>query len=136
MHINGLHKIENIFEKEYKEKQKEDEEIKIDLTNEEEDCNICNSTYLVSENKFSENLKCHHRYCNICWTNYIVNKINSADVINIKCMNFECSEILSDEFIKNFIKSKLLIEKYEKFKLRYYVLRDPNKKFCPYPGCD
>ena len=134
MHINNLNKIENIFEKEYKDKIKEEVEIKLEITNKEEDCLICNST--LSDDNFTENLKCHHRYCNECWTNYILNKINSADVINIKCMNFECSEILSDEFIKKFIKSKLLLDKYENFKLRYLVLRDPDKKFCPYPGCD
>jgi hypothetical protein len=51
-------------------------------------------------------------------------------------MAFECSEILTEEFIKKFIKTKVLLDKYENFKLRYYVLRDPNNKFCPYPGCD
>ena len=136
MHINSSHKIENIFEKEFKEQNEEDKEIKITITNEEEDCDICKTTYLVSENKFTENLKCKHRYCNECWTNYIVNKINGGDVINIKCMAFECSEILTEEFIKKFIKTKVLLDKYENFKLRYHVLRDPNNKFCPYPGCD
>ena len=56
MHINSSQKIENIFEKEFKEQNEDDEEIKITITNEEEDCDICKSTYLVSENKFTENV--------------------------------------------------------------------------------
>ena len=36
MHINNLNKIENIFEKEYKDKIKEEVEIKLEITNKEE----------------------------------------------------------------------------------------------------
>jgi len=52
LHVDSARKIENIFEKEFKEKKENENEII--LTNEEEDCEICNSSYLVSDNKITE----------------------------------------------------------------------------------
>lgn len=55
----------------------------------------------------------------------------------MKCLNFECDNNLSEKFIFQILeKNQKLIEKYKKYKLRLEILNDPNKKFCPHPGCE
>ena len=99
------------------------------------DCHICGDSY--PENEFIKYDKCKDSYCLDCWLNYIKGKIENGIVEKINCMNFNCKEILSKEFILSIIdKDKNLITKYNKFIKRLEILNDPNKKFCPYPECD
>ena len=44
-------------------------------------------------------MKCGHLFCTHCWFNYLKTAITEAKVEQIKCMDHECKEILSEEFI-------------------------------------
>ena len=99
------------------------------------DCNICGDSY--PENEFIKYDKCKDSYCSDCWLNYVKGKIENGIVEKINCMNYNCKEILSKEFILSIINSdKSLILKYNKFIKRLEILNDSKKKFCPYPECD
>ena len=99
------------------------------------DCNICGDSY--PENEFIKYDKCNDSYCSDCWLNYIKGKIENGIVEKINCMNYNCKELLSKEFILSIINSdKSLILKYNKFIKRLEILNDSKKKFCPYPECD
>ena len=64
-------------------------------------------------------------------------KINENQLPSIKCLNYECKEKLSDEFIINLLNFDFnLIRKYKKYKLELEIINDPNKKMCPYPNCN
>jgi hypothetical protein len=100
-----------------------------------ETCGICNELYIENdENKLKQ---CGHSYCNDCWYNFLSIKIKENKLSLIKCLNYECQEKLSDNFIINILKSnKELINKYKKYKFELDIINDPNKKFCPYPNCN
>ena len=100
-----------------------------------ENCVICNELfYPLEENTLK---KCGHSFCNICWYNFLSIKIKENKLTSIKCLDYECQERLSDEFIINLIKSnKEIIEKYKKYKYELDIINDPNKKFCPFPNCN
>ena len=69
--------------------------------------------------------------------NYLKSLITEAKVENIKCMNHEYNQNITDGFILNHIQgNKDLIEKYKKFKKRREIINDKNKKLCPHPNCD
>jgi len=56
---------------------------------------------------------------------------------SIKCLNYKCQEKLSDKFIMHLLNNNNeLIKKYNKYKLEYEILNNPNKKSCPFPNCD
>ena len=100
-----------------------------------ENCAICSELFSPQEENTLK--KCGHSFCNNCWYNFLSIKIKENKLTSIKCLDYECQEKLSDEFIINSIKSnKEIIEKYKKYKLELDVINDPNKKFCPYPDCD
>ena len=100
-----------------------------------EECPICSNLFIPSsENKLEI---CGHSFCNDCWYNFLSIKIEENKLTFIKCLNYECQEKLSDEFIINLLNSnKKLIEKYKKYKLELDIINDTNKKFCPYPNCN
>ena len=63
--------------------------------------------------------------------------ISEGNDEDIKCMNFKCNSIISEEFILNKIKGdQTLIDKYRKFKLLAEIINDENKNPCPYPDCE
>ena len=101
----------------------------------EEICLVCYNNY-NKENMIKYN-KCNHTFCKNCWLSYIKNKIENYDIQKFKCIQFNCKEILNEEFINNLICNDLkLIEKYEKFKNKLKILNDPTKIFCPIPNCE
>ena len=52
-------------------------------------------------------------------------------------MDYQCKEIISEEFIlKHISANEDLMEKYKKFKKRAGIINDKNKKLCPKPDCD
>jgi hypothetical protein len=107
--------------------------------NEEKECLICTEKYDNSkkERKKITNKNCNHSYCYTCWLHYIQDQIENANVAKITCPNYDCKCNLNEDFIMELIKDdKKLIEKYNKFKLRLDIINDPNKKFCPHPGCE
>lgn len=101
----------------------------------EENCIICDN-YYKKENMLQMK-KCKHTYCRNCWLSYIKTKIENLDIKQLKCINYDCKEILPEEFIDNIISNDLqLIQKYEKFKNKLKILNDPTKLFCPIPNCE
>ena len=52
-------------------------------------------------------------------------------------MDHECQEHVSEEFIILHISvNDNLVEKFIKFKKRAEIIKDQNKKICPFPNCD
>ena len=101
-----------------------------------DECDICYEE-INDEDKILNTIPCGHLFCTQCWFNYLKTSIIEAKVDNIRCMDHECDEIISDEFILNHIsRNKVLVEKYKKFTKRAEIIKDVNKKICPNPDCD
>ena len=99
-------------------------------------CQICSDSFDINSPDIIKNDKCGDMYCSHCWFSYLQSKIDEG-YGNIKCMNYNCKETLSEEFIKKIIKdNKQLVEKFKKFSIKMEVLNNPNKKFCPVQNCD
>ena len=98
-------------------------------------CPICSENFIsLNENTIK---KCGHSFCNSCWYDFLSIKIKENKIISIKCLDYECQEKLSDEFIINLLNNDYeLIKKYKKFKFELEILNDPNKKLCPFPECN
>ena len=107
----------------------------IDNSNKQIICGICNETFISnSENTVK---KCGHSYCNSCWYDFLSVQIQENKLPFIKCLNYECKEKLTDVFILYLLNNNIeLIKKYEKYKLEFEILNNPNKKNCPFPNCD
>ena len=126
-----LSKNNNNNNKEIKEEIINLDDIQNDFT-----CPICGDLIENNNDNVIKLDKCGDEYCINCWYNYLENKIEEG-FVKIKCMNYNCEEILNKEFILNIIKdNKKLISKYEKFSNKLEILSDPNKVFCPYKNCD
>ena len=99
-------------------------------------CGVCYEK-INDEDKTNNSLPCGHLFCSNCWFDYFKTLISEAKTNKIKCMESKCSEYMSEEFIIQHISKDLnLSEKYIKFKNRYEIIKDKNKKLCPHVGCD
>ena len=99
------------------------------------ECKICNELFEVNSTNKVE--KCQHAFCNECWYDSLSVKIKENKLSSIKCLNYYCKEKLSDNFIINLLNSDIdLINKYKRYKLELDIIKDPNKKLCPFPNCD
>ena len=99
-------------------------------------CRVCYEK-INDEDKINNSLPCGHLFCSNCWLDYLKTLISEAKTNKIKCMESKCSEYISEEFIIQHISKDLnLSEKYIKFKNRYEIIKDKNKKLCPHVGCD
>ena len=97
-------------------------------------CIICGDAFIPTEKNTIKN--CGHSFCNNCWYHFLEIKIKENQLTTIKCLDYNCKEKLSDDFIFKFLKNnKYLMEKYRKFKLELEIINDPNKKPCPFPNC-
>ena len=98
------------------------------------ECIICNEMFIVNEK--NKNEKCGHAFCNSCWYDFLSVKIKDNKLSSIKCLDYNCKEKLSDEFIINLLNSDInLLNKYNRYKFELEIINDPNKKLCPYPNC-
>ena len=106
------------------------------ISNNDNTCKVCFE--LIDKKQLKLNsLPCGHICCNQCWMNYLKAKILEAKVEQIECFEYQCNQILSEQFILDHIKKdNKLLEKYKKFKLRAEILNDPNKRQCPEKNCD
>ena len=87
-----------------------------------DECEVCYES-ISDEDKKINSIPCGHLFCTHCWFNYLKTLILEAKVENIKCMDHECKEIMTEEFILNHIKGhQELILKYEKFKKRAEII--------------
>ena len=81
-----------------------------DLNKENKDNNVeCEVCYDELNNKEIKNnsIPCGHFFCTHCWFNYLKTSIIEAKVENIKCMEHECKDIISEEFILRHLKGKI-----------------------------
>ena len=130
----------------YNELENDEEDLNIDIDSNDlyiEDngnnfnCAICGENYKKDSKNIIKYNKCGDEYCFHCWFSYLRGKIEEGFVNNIKCMNYTCKEILSDNFIKEIINNdKNLMIKYEKFLSKAEILNSKTKKFCPINGCE
>ena len=99
-------------------------------------CLICGDSFDINSSDIIKYNKCGDTYCSHCWFSYLQNKIEEG-FGSIKCMNYNCNENLSKEFIEMIIKdNNKLFEKFKKFEMKIEILNNPNKKFCPIKNCD
>ena len=102
---------------------------------EKKECEVCNEIFLVNRNNKINN--CGHAFCSGCWYDFLSVKIKENKLPSIKCLDYNCNEKLTDDFIINLLNKDInLIKKYKKYKLELEIMNNPNKKLCPYPNCD
>ena len=126
--------LDRYFEDDKKKEKEENNEIKKNIVLNSV-CSVCFEN-IIEEERNQNSLPCGHLCCKSCWTNYFKTLINDAKVEEIKCVEHDCKQIIPENFIFKYIKNdKKLISKYNKFKIRAEIIKDPNKKQCPKPDC-
>lgn len=81
---------------------------------------------------FPDIMTCHHRSCADCLRQYLRIEISESRV-NICCP--ECSERFNPHDIQLILGDKALMEKYEEFMLRRWLITEPDCRWCPAPDC-
>ncbi|KAM4687294.1 E3 ubiquitin-protein ligase RNF19A isoform 2-T2 [Discoglossus pictus] len=94
------------------------------------ECPLCLLRH--SKDRFPEIMTCHHRSCADCLRQYLRIEISESRV-NISCP--ECSERFNPYDIRLILNDELLMEKYEEFMLRRWLVADPDCRWCPAPDC-
>ncbi|KJP85223.1 hypothetical protein AK88_05150 [Plasmodium fragile] len=84
-------------------------------------------------------LKCGHRYSKECWKGYLQTAINNdfdEDIINKKCMEPECKELIMREDWKNISDTNNdLFAQYQNILVKIFIKNNPSLKKCPYDKC-
>ncbi|XP_030073165.1 E3 ubiquitin-protein ligase RNF19A [Microcaecilia unicolor] len=94
------------------------------------ECPLCLLRH--SKDRFPEIMTCHHRSCADCLRQYLRIEISESRV-NISCP--ECSERFNPHDIRLILNDDILMEKYEEFMLRRWLVADPDCRWCPAPDC-
>ncbi|XP_063307270.1 E3 ubiquitin-protein ligase RNF19A [Pelobates fuscus] len=94
------------------------------------ECPLCLLRY--SKDRFPDIMTCHHRSCADCLRQYLRIEISESRV-NISCP--ECSERFNPYDIRLILNDDVLMEKYEEFMLRRWLVADPDCRWCPAPDC-
>ncbi|NXY85381.1 RN19A ligase, partial [Alcedo cyanopectus] len=94
------------------------------------ECPLCLLRH--SRDRFPEIMTCHHRSCVDCLRQYLRIEISESRV-NISCP--ECSERFNPHDIRLILNDDVLMEKYEEFMLRRWLVADPDCRWCPAPDC-
>ncbi|XP_061460369.1 E3 ubiquitin-protein ligase RNF19A isoform X2 [Rhineura floridana] len=94
------------------------------------ECPLCLLRH--SKERFPEIMTCHHRSCVDCLRQYLRIEISESRV-NISCP--ECSERFNPHDIRLILNDDVLMEKYEEFMLRRWLVADPDCRWCPAPDC-
>jgi hypothetical protein len=114
----------------------DNDELIIENKDNHDECDVCYDE-INEEDKKLNTIPCGHLFCTHCWFNYLKTLIVEAKVDKIKCMDHECKEVISEDFIlKHISENENLINKYHKFKKRAEIISDKNKKLCPKADCD
>lgn len=85
-----------------------------------------------SRESFPDIMTCHHRSCIDCLRQYLRIEISESRV-NISCP--ECSERFNPHDICIILGDRALMDKYEEFMLRRWLVADPDCRWCPAPDC-
>ena len=138
-------KIEEELEAERRKQRRLEEEATLALLEEERlareavlesreyECPICASSWRISDMYTVDG--CDHRICVSCMQSYVESKIASREVKNIPCpMAPECREHVSFDQVKHVL-PYALFERYDAMLLDVTLDNDPNRRFCPRPGC-
>ncbi|XP_067093295.1 E3 ubiquitin-protein ligase RNF19A-like [Osmerus mordax] len=94
------------------------------------ECPLCLLRH--SKDCFPDIMTCHHRSCADCLRQYLRIEISESRV-NICCP--ECSERFNPHDIRMILADHALMEKYEEFMLRRWLVADPDCRWCPAPDC-
>ncbi|XP_027872499.1 E3 ubiquitin-protein ligase RNF19A [Xiphophorus couchianus] len=94
------------------------------------ECPLC--LLRLSRESFPDIMTCHHRSCSDCLRQYLRIEISESR-INISCP--ECAERFNPHDIRIILGDRVLMEKYEEFMLRRWLVADPDCRWCPAPDC-
>ncbi len=94
------------------------------------ECPLCLLRH--TRDRFPDIMTCHHRSCADCLRQYLRIEISESRV-NISCP--ECSERFNPHDIRLILNDRVLMEKYEEFMLRRWLVADPDCRWCPAPDC-
>ena len=104
------------------------------INNESNICIVCYEE-IKKEDLEKVEINCGHLFCFDCWIEYIEEKLKCFD--NIICMENTCKKEIPNEKIKELlINNNNLLNNFEKYIINKEVIKNPNKKFCPYPDCN
>ncbi|XP_008420300.1 E3 ubiquitin-protein ligase RNF19A [Poecilia reticulata] len=94
------------------------------------ECPLCLLRH--TRDRFPDIMTCHHRSCADCLRQYLRIEISESRV-NITCP--ECSERFNPHDIQMILGDRALMEKYEEFMLRRWLVAEPDCRWCPAPDC-
>ncbi|CAD6190495.1 unnamed protein product [Caenorhabditis auriculariae] len=95
------------------------------------ECPLCCMTQSYAN--FPRLLGCQHRSCRLCLMQYVELEI-MENRVEISCP--ECPAFLHPQDIKKLVGYRNgLIDKYEQFSIRRYLLSEPEARWCPAPDC-
>lgn len=94
------------------------------------ECPLCLLRF--ARESFPDIMTCHHRSCADCLRQYLRIEISESRV-NISCP--ECSERFNPHDIQMILGDRALMEKYEEFMLRRWLVAEPDCRWCPAPDC-
>ncbi|XP_068188380.1 E3 ubiquitin-protein ligase RNF19A-like [Antennarius striatus] len=94
------------------------------------ECPLCLLRH--ARDHFPDIMTCHHRSCADCLRQYLRIEISESRV-NICCP--ECSERFNPHDIQMILGDRALMEKYEEFMLRRWLVAEPDCRWCPAPDC-
>ncbi|XP_061615498.1 E3 ubiquitin-protein ligase RNF19A-like [Phyllopteryx taeniolatus] len=94
------------------------------------ECPLCLLRH--ARDRFPDIMTCHHRSCADCLRQYLRIEITESRV-NICCP--ECSERFNPHDIAMILADRALMEKYEEFMLRRWLVAEPDCRWCPAPDC-
>ncbi|XP_017281662.1 E3 ubiquitin-protein ligase RNF19A-like [Kryptolebias marmoratus] len=94
------------------------------------ECPLCLLRH--TRDHFPDIMTCHHRSCADCLRQYLRIEISESRV-NISCP--ECSERFNPHDIQMILGDRALMEKYEEFMLRRWLVSEPDCRWCPAPDC-
>ncbi|XP_045914077.1 E3 ubiquitin-protein ligase RNF19A-like [Micropterus dolomieu] len=94
------------------------------------ECPLCLLRH--TRERFPDIMTCHHRSCAECLRQYLRIEISESRV-NICCP--ECSERFNPHDIQMILGDRALMEKYEEFMLRRWLVSEPDCRWCPAPDC-
>ncbi|CAL8298642.1 unnamed protein product [Lota lota] len=94
------------------------------------ECPLCLLRH--ARERFPDIMTCHHRSCGDCLRQYLRIEISESRV-NICCP--ECPERYNPHDIQAILADRGVMEKYEEFMLRRWLVADPDCRWCPAPDC-
>ncbi|XP_043995374.1 E3 ubiquitin-protein ligase RNF19A-like [Gambusia affinis] len=94
------------------------------------ECPLCLLRH--TRDRFPDIMTCHHRSCADCLRQYLRIEISESRV-NITCP--ECSERFNPHDIQMILGDRAVMEKYEEFMLRRWLVAEPDCRWCPAPDC-